>query len=721
VVDSWVWDAPYATGALYWQARAVNSVQQKVEYYDYDTLARRTRTRPTLLNGANQPEGFVDEWLYDAYYGRPKQHTYPSGDRVWLRYSKYGQLNRESDVFTGADYRQVGTINGRGEVTQETLGGIVSSTYAYTATTGQMTQALHSSGGQTLRQLSYGYDVFGNVLSQSNGQTSESYTYDPLFRMSAAVRSGAAPGNVSYTYDAAGNFTSKTDYSQSTAQTANPYSYFAGSNKIASVVRSTGVTQTYGYDPNGNLNLDSAGFRAYFDVDNRPTYAQRGAASTTIAYGPDGERFRETGSDGTRLYVGSFERWSSTAETKAYLGDYAVITNGPTGKRVDYLLKDRLGSVDAIAGSTGTLKESRGYDAFGAPRTGTWADSPTGIALATTEKGFTEHEHLNAVALIHMRGRAYDYRLGRFLSVDPIVQAPLNSQSVNPYSYLLNNPLSGTDPTGYAPACAGGGNDCNIELKDIDRIEVRKDGVYARVGNDTYKLSGYTAGSVSSNGANTVFTSFAQTRPGPGGMASFGSLSSPRPEAVHFVQSALTKSRLIDSPVQQNSFGSYSNGRFVFGDSFTADLGRTAANLFFAGGENEEGNDAIEEWGSIPIPQAKAVMGLKAAGGILLASLKVPIHHIATNKAFKSGFTRQFEQIFKRAGITLEDAANKVPLPGHTGPHARAYHEYVLARLRTATDGLRGAEYGAAVRTTLAELKTELLRNPDLIRGVGLP
>ena len=48
-----------------------------------------------------------------------------------------------------------------------------------------------------------------------------------------------------------------------------------------------------------------------------------------------------------------------------------------------------------------------------------------------------------------MNGRAYDYNLGRFLSVDPFIQAPGNSQSMNPYSYIMNNPLAGTDPSGY--------------------------------------------------------------------------------------------------------------------------------------------------------------------------------------------------------------------------------------------------------------------------------
>ena len=49
-----------------------------------------------------------------------------------------------------------------------------------------------------------------------------------------------------------------------------------------------------------------------------------------------------------------------------------------------------------------------------------------------------------------MNGRAFDYNLGRFLSVDPFIQAPDNSQSFNPYSYIMNNPLAGTDPSGYS-------------------------------------------------------------------------------------------------------------------------------------------------------------------------------------------------------------------------------------------------------------------------------
>ncbi len=48
-----------------------------------------------------------------------------------------------------------------------------------------------------------------------------------------------------------------------------------------------------------------------------------------------------------------------------------------------------------------------------------------------------------------MNGRVYDPRLGRFLQADPFAQAATNTQNVNRYSYVLNNPLNAVDPSGY--------------------------------------------------------------------------------------------------------------------------------------------------------------------------------------------------------------------------------------------------------------------------------
>jgi RHS repeat-associated protein len=137
---------------------------------------------------------------------------------------------------------------------------------------------------------------------------------------------------------------------------------------------------------------------------------------------------------------------------------------------VRYRHGDRLNSLDAATDSSGKEMPAdlHGYDAFGKPRGYDWHANP-GAAFerlhasefgVTTNNGFTTHEHLDEVYLIHMNGRVYDYRLGRFLSVDPIISNPANSQSINPYSYIGNNPLSGVDPTGYACVPVTGSHIC---------------------------------------------------------------------------------------------------------------------------------------------------------------------------------------------------------------------------------------------------------------------
>ena len=78
-----------------------------------------------------------------------------------------------------------------------------------------------------------------------------------------------------------------------------------------------------------------------------------------------------------------------------------------------------------------------------------------GIDLLTlqtlyTDRGYTGHLHADGVGLIHMNGRMYDPILGRFISADPLIQSPNNLQSLNRYTYVMNNPLSYTDPTGYS-------------------------------------------------------------------------------------------------------------------------------------------------------------------------------------------------------------------------------------------------------------------------------
>ena len=64
-------------------------------------------------------------------------------------------------------------------------------------------------------------------------------------------------------------------------------------------------------------------------------------------------------------------------------------------------------------------------------------------------RGFTSHEYLSWFNLYNMNGRLYDPAVGRFISPDPYVQMPDQTQNLNRYTYCLNNPLLYVDYNGY--------------------------------------------------------------------------------------------------------------------------------------------------------------------------------------------------------------------------------------------------------------------------------
>ncbi|MEM8861528.1 MAG: RHS repeat-associated core domain-containing protein, partial [Chloroflexota bacterium] len=67
-----------------------------------------------------------------------------------------------------------------------------------------------------------------------------------------------------------------------------------------------------------------------------------------------------------------------------------------------------------------------------------------------TERGFTGHHENRSIGLTYMNARYYVPGIGRFLSADTIVPDPLNPQQFNRYSYVLNNPIIMSDPSGHS-------------------------------------------------------------------------------------------------------------------------------------------------------------------------------------------------------------------------------------------------------------------------------
>ena len=164
---------------------------------------------------------------------------------------------------------------------------------------------------------------------------------------------------------------------------------------------------------------------------------------------------------------------SQRQELRRTIGGFLIISEErlspgapSTNRKHQYLFHDHLGSVDVIVeaeslanGNQGVV-DRKSYNAHGERRevpggTGPWQNlidprtQPT-TNDARTDRGFTGHEHVDRAGIVHMNGRLYDPLTGRMLSADPIVQEPFNLQNLNRYSYVLNNPLSYTDPTGLS-------------------------------------------------------------------------------------------------------------------------------------------------------------------------------------------------------------------------------------------------------------------------------
>jgi RHS repeat-associated protein len=113
-----------------------------------------------------------------------------------------------------------------------------------------------------------------------------------------------------------------------------------------------------------------------------------------------------------------------------------------------YLHRDYQSSIVAISNSSGVIIEKRHFDAWGQVVRVQDAQGNILAGLSVLDRGYTGHEHLQSVGLIHMNGRLYDAKLHRFLQPDNFIQEPYNTQNYNRYGYVLNNPLKYTDPSG---------------------------------------------------------------------------------------------------------------------------------------------------------------------------------------------------------------------------------------------------------------------------------
>ncbi len=471
---------------------SVTAPQGYGEDYLYDTLGR---VQSVTTHADNQD--FTISNQYDAF-SRLGRQTRPENFVVENVYNDYGYLmgiKSPKEQISDYDWNHLNTLAGAGgthashyqEMAADTnnvylwraterdaagrlaghiVGNGLFNERSYNPNTGHLLSIRSRIGSSgEIRNLAYQYDKMDNVLSRQNSLSglTENFTYDQLDRLTQSAVSGTIAGvaynnSINYGYDINGNILHKSDMGDYTYGVNHPHA-------PSSIAKTQGGTLSYTYDANGSIT-QSGDKSITWTSFNKPSQFTKGVQSTLFSYGPDRARFLkvQTGS-GVHIrtnYVGKlYEKITDSSvagNTKTshkhfiYADGKLIATHTKATSQSDktlYLHYDNLGSIYTVTDTIGNLAEQMSYEAFGARRLGDWRSSATLIIPETTNRGFTGHEHIDEMGFIHMNGRVYDPSIGRFLSADPFIQDPYNTQSYNRYSYAVNNPLKYVDPSGH--------------------------------------------------------------------------------------------------------------------------------------------------------------------------------------------------------------------------------------------------------------------------------
>lgn len=429
------------------------------ENYTYASHGKVLSTA-ILLDGEN----FNIEQGYDAY-NRPYYTSYPANNfTVKQTYTSLGYPQKIENATQGhrdfgKAYETILAMNSRGQVTSKRLGNNVVETATYEARTGWLNYLEVAKGSTNHHALDYSYYDNGNLKTRSNifafggsaTNYTDTFTYDGLNRLWTAKKTGGISASETFLYDKLGNLKNK-------ANTVLKYTGYKGAskNQLTEVWRGSTRTHLFEYDPRGNVLKDAQRTFAYTAFD-KPYLITKGTTKSEFSYGPNRELYRQRLTVGGKvtdtLYVkGLYERAklaSGVTEHKYHVGNVVVTDRSNGANDTLYLHKDNLGSTVSITNSAGNIVQHFNYDAWGKQNAFYANASLTAYVSPATSDGYTGHKMINDLNIIHMNGRIYDPTLGRFLQADPHIQAPMNSQSYNRYSYVLNNPMSYTDPSGY--------------------------------------------------------------------------------------------------------------------------------------------------------------------------------------------------------------------------------------------------------------------------------
>ncbi|MGW8573669.1 toxin C-terminal domain-containing protein [Streptomyces niveus] len=344
---------------------------------------------------------------------------------------------------------------------------------------------------QRVEDTAYKYDPAGNIkqIATAYGQDAtrttdtQCFALDALRRIteawtntgttcasapSASVVGGPDAYWSTYAYDAVGNRKTETQHKTASGPTTDTLRTYAapptGKHNLLSVAQ-TGTaprTETYTYDAAGNTetrkigNADKQTF--VWDDEGHLGSVTKVTDTTSYVYDTAGSRLIRRDSTGTTLYLPGgnelhLDKTGKVTGTRYYTAGDETIAMRTAGK-LTFLLSDHHGTATTQITADATQSITRRKSTiFGAPR----GTQPTNWA---GDKGFVGGTIDKSTDLTHLGAREYDPSIGRFISVDPILDLS-DPQQTHGYTYGNNNPVSFSDATGLRPDGPAGGADFN--------------------------------------------------------------------------------------------------------------------------------------------------------------------------------------------------------------------------------------------------------------------
>src|SRR5436190_4307 len=219
-----------------------------------------------------------------------------------------------------------------------------------------------------------------------------------------------------------------------------------------SAVAPTFAAAQYLYDANGNMTSNGQNCYEYNDY-NQLKKVKTCSDNKLIAeygYNSEGQRQIKKEYDTNGNLKWTITSISDKFEVKEYpdgreeitkyyfVNDQLIAKKNPDGTK-EYVHNDHLGSTNIITDQQGQKVEETQYDPWGEVKAG-----------GTKSKfQYTGQEKDQETGLNYYNARYYNSHTKHFTQPDDIVQDPYDPQTLNRYSYVKNNPLRYTDPSGH--------------------------------------------------------------------------------------------------------------------------------------------------------------------------------------------------------------------------------------------------------------------------------